>query len=97
MKKIGIAILSSLMLANMTSCDLDTNPTDKVSSEQMLSTVDGEMAAMNGIYRACYRYEWSGYDTENFGICAHNLMDELMGEDFIQHEPGSYKSEAKRS
>ena len=90
MKKIGIAILSSLMLANMTSCDLDTNPTDKVSSEQMLSTVDGEMAAMNGIYRACYRYEWSGYETENFGICAHNLMDELMGEDFIQHEPGSY-------
>lgn len=91
MKKIGIAILCGLMmLANLTSCDLDTNPTNKVNSGDMLATVDGQKAAINGIYRAFYRYEWSGYDTENFGICAHNLMDDLMGEDFVQHEPGSF-------
>lgn len=90
MKKIGIILLASLLLVNLVSCDLDTTPSDKTNSKEMLSTLEGQKAALNGIYRACYRYEWSGYETENFGIRAHLLMNDLMGEDFVQHEPGSY-------
>ena len=91
MKKIASAMALGLALA-FTGCDLDTVPTDKMASTELQSTVDGEMAAMNGIYRAFYVDEnWStSYSTENFGLCAHHLMNELMGEDFVQNEPGSY-------
>lgn len=90
MKKI-ITILSSIAIfVGVVSCDIDTEPTDKVGTDQMFQTVDGGYAALNGIYRNFYTSDnWSTYMTENFGPASVNIVADLMGEDFVEREAGS--------
>ena len=66
MKKIILYIFA--ILIGFTSCDLDTNPTDKMGTADLPKTVDGCMAALNGVYRGFDITQYStGYATENFG------------------------------
>ena len=50
------------------------------------------MTALNGVYRSMYFSDnWSaGYVTENFGNASVNLCADVMGEDMVIREPGSY-------
>lgn len=89
MKKI-IAYLSVVMVIGLWSCELDTLPSDQVSTDQMFETADGGYAALNGIYRNFYTNAFSdGYPTENFGPASVNIVADIMGEDFVEREPGS--------
>lgn len=90
MKKIKYSILSLALLSAVTSCDLETLPSDKLGTEQMTSSVDGCMSALNGVYRGFYTTQYSdGYPTENFGPASVNLAADVMGDDFIEREFGS--------
>jgi len=86
--RIGIVLLITI-LTGITSCDLDTLPTNKVGNGQMFENVDGAFAALNGIYRGFYTTQWSSYETENFGPAAVNIVADIMGEDFVEREQGS--------
>lgn len=89
MKKI-IAYLSIALITGLWSCELDTLPSDKVNSGQLLETVDGCYAALDGIYRNFYTTPFSeGYPTENFGPASVAIVADIMGEDFVEREPGS--------
>ena len=57
-----------ILAMGFASCDLDTEPTDKLPQEQLLSDIGGVEAILNGVYRSFYKTDWSeGYPTENFG------------------------------
>ena len=92
MKRIYNSILAILVLLGGSCSDqLDTNPTDATTKEEVFATVENAFAAINGIYRGFYTTDWStGYPTENFGPASINIASDLMGEDFIMREPGSY-------
>lgn len=90
MKNIITIFLAIALFAGVSSCDLDTAPTDQVGTEQMFESVDGGYAALNGIYRNFYTADWSSYATENFGPASIQLVADLMGEDFVEREPGSF-------
>lgn len=90
MKKIIYLLSSVTLLMGLISCDLDTEPTNKVATDRMFETVQGGYAALNGIYRNFYTADdWSSYKTENFGPASANIVAEVMGEDFVQREAGS--------
>lgn len=90
MKKIKYTFITLALITGAMSCDLDTLPSDKLGTEQMTTSVDGCMSALNGIYRGFYTYQYSdGYPTENFGPASVNLASDLMGEDCLEREYGS--------
>lgn len=93
MKRI-IYICVLVLTVGFYSCsdDLDTVPTDKTSTTEVFSSVDGALAAMNGVYRSLYFSDdfWStSYGTENFGLASVNIAADLMGEDMGMGAPGS--------
>lgn len=95
MKKIIILVTVALLV--FSSCEkdyLERTPTDSVSGQLIFSNTESAMVALNGIYRALYlpNSEWFGTIgnvQQNYGITAHNLVADLMGEDFVQAEQGS--------
>ncbi len=95
MKKI-ITLLTVAVLV-FSSCEkdyLDTVPTDSVSGQLIFRNTESAMVALNGIYRALYlpNSEWFGTVgnvQQNFGIVSHNMVADLMGEDFVQAEQGN--------
>ena len=70
---------------------LDTTPTTKMSGDGMLSTATGALVPLNGIYRMMYRQGWSTeFNVQQCdGICAWNLMADVMGEDMVMKAQGS--------
>ena len=96
MKKI-ISILAVAMVLVLSSCEkeyLDTVPTDSVSGKLIFSNTESAMVALNGIYRALYLPNSTWFGTtgnvqQNFGIVSHNMVADLMGEDYVQAEQGN--------
>lgn len=92
MKKKLLYILSLAGLLSMnTSCQdqLDTNPTDKVSGNQVFADATSAEAAINGVYRMLYIAGWSSnWGSENCGQTAIQLLADLMGEDHLMLEQG---------
>lgn len=95
MKKIIILVTVALLV--FSSCEkdyLERTPTDSVSGQLIFSNTESAMVALNGIYRALYlpNSTWFGTlanEQQNFGIAAHNMVADLMGEDFVQAEQGN--------
>lgn len=81
-----------ILAMGFASCDLDTEPTDKLPQEQLLSDIGGVEAILNGVYRSFYKTDWSeGYPTENFGPSSVALAGDLMAQDDMQlREFGNY-------
>ena len=48
-----------ILAMGFASCDLDTEPTDKLPQEQLLSDIGGVEAILNGVYRSFYKTDWS--------------------------------------
>ncbi len=96
MKKI-ISIFAVAMALVLSSCEkgyLNTEPTDAVSGQTIFKNTESAMVALNGIYRALYlpNSKWFGTTDnvqQNFGIVSHNMVADLMGEDYVQAELGS--------
>ncbi len=44
-----------ILAMGFASCDLDTEPTDKLPQEQLLSDIGGVEAILNGVYRSFYK------------------------------------------
>lgn len=95
MKKILIALASTVfMLFSCSEEMLDTVPSSSVSGVEILKNTTNAKVALNGIYRALYlpNSEWlgtTGNVQQNFGIVSHNMVADLMGEDFVQAEQGN--------
>ena len=95
MKKIFTLFAVALLV--LSSCEkeyLDTTPTDSVSGQLIFSNTESAMVAMNGIYRALYLPNSTWFGTtgnvqQNFGIVSHNMVADLMGEDYVQAEQGN--------
>ncbi|MDX9848482.1 MAG: RagB/SusD family nutrient uptake outer membrane protein [Tenuifilaceae bacterium] len=95
MKKLIIALASTVFL--LFSCSeemLETTPSSSVSGVEILKNTTNARVALNGVYRALYlpNSDWFGTVfnvQQNFGIVSHNLVGDLMGEDFVQAEIGS--------
>lgn len=90
MKKI-LLIISALAATMFTSCDLETAPSDSVSTSTMLETTEGGMQALNGTYR--WFWAWGQTVTANqhqsFGPQGYALMGDLMGEDMVMSAQGN--------
>lgn len=95
MKKILLGLATALMLLSSCSEDtLETKPTGSVSGTVIFENTTSAEVALNGIYRALYlpNSTWfgtTGNTQQNFGIVSHNLVADLMGEDFVQNEMGN--------
>ncbi len=96
MKKI-IKLFAVAALLVLSSCEkeyLDTVPTDSVSGKLIFSNTESAMVALNGIYRGLYLPNSTWFGTtgnvqQNFGIVSHNMVADLMGEDYVQAEQGN--------
>jgi len=96
MKKI-LFVLASAVILLVSSCAedmLDTAPTSSVSGTTLLSNTDNAQVALEGTYKILYtpNDEWLGTEfnvQQNFGIVSHNIVADLMGEDFVQNEMGN--------
>lgn len=96
MKKIIFLFATvGVLLASSCADDmLDTTPTSSVSGTDILSTPQNAQIALNGIYKALYTPNDTWLGTlgnvqQNFGIVSHNMVADLMGEDFVQNEQGN--------
>lgn len=95
MKKIISYMFAGLITCGtLTSClsdALDTSPTDALAGASTLSTTDGALIALNGVYRSMYTAGWSTTTNTHqcFGISAYNLMADVMGDDMIMSGMGS--------
>lgn len=83
-------LLIGFSLATFTSCDLDTEPTDKTTKDQIFTSVKGAYIALDGIYRLTYKTGWGTSRTDDaFGILSTGIFGDAMGEDFVIAEKGS--------
>ncbi|GJM63012.1 RagB/SusD family nutrient uptake outer membrane protein [Persicobacter diffluens] len=87
MKRISIKLyIAALMMFSM-GCSkdyLDRTPSDTVQEEELLSTVEGQEIALNGLFR--YMYLAGGHDS--FGEMAINLALDLRCDDMALHALG---------
>ena len=92
MKKI-FAILSAAALLASAGCSkdfLETNPTDKTSGPVIFESGESALVALNGIYRLMYSGGWTdGWEAENGGLAAYNMLFDLYAEDHIMDSAGS--------
>lgn len=91
MKKLSFNILLAVSILTASCSDiLDTEPSSSVGADQIFSTPENAMTAINGIYRAMYISDWgTNWQPENGGLPAYILASNLMGEDMIQTSAGS--------
>ncbi|MCD8031531.1 MAG: RagB/SusD family nutrient uptake outer membrane protein [Bacteroides sp.] len=93
MKKIFIYILLFLLPSAwiFVSCDLETAPTTDVSGSSLFDNPTSAKVALNGIYRAMYYFNENLTDNyhQAFGVSAHVLVAEVMGEDLVQAAAGN--------
>lgn len=89
-KRIISAAVAVLCLAGC-SKSLDFAPTSSGSGDAILSSASSAMSAINGIYRSMWTAGWSttGNTHMAFGIPAHHLALEVMGDDFVMQARGN--------
>lgn len=86
--------LFGIMLAGTSilfSCsdELEIQPTDSVSGDQIFSSAENAESAINGVYRLLYISGWSeNWGSENCGQTGIQLLADLMAEDHLMHEQG---------
>ena len=90
-KNLLIATLSLLALCGCGDEYLDFSPTSSGSGDALLSSASTAISSMNGIYRSMWTAGWSttGNTHMAFGIGAHNIAMEAMGDDFIMQARGN--------
>ena len=91
MKKI-FAIIAIAALVVMTGCKkdyLDTDPTDRVSGTSIFSDAENAMTAVNGMFRLMYVNAGGGWNSENGGLPAYILVQDLKAEDHLMDDMGS--------
>ncbi|MFA5642470.1 MAG: RagB/SusD family nutrient uptake outer membrane protein [Bacteroidales bacterium] len=91
MKKIFL-LFTLVGLFTFSGCSdmLDTDPTNKVSGTAIFSDAQNSLSAINGMYRLMYTGGWGGgWEAENGGLPAFNLVFDLMGEDHVMDGSGS--------
>ena len=89
---ISLAVLS-LMMAGCAKEELETSPTNQTDAGKVFASVENSFSVLNGVYRNFYTDGdlWStSYAAENFGMSAININVDLMGEDMVQRDPGSF-------
>lgn len=94
MKKILISALTAVLAIGLSSCSkeaLNTAPTDALTGENMFSTATNALQPLNGTIRMLYSTWSTGNSTshQSFGITAHNIAADVMGEDMIVSAQGS--------
>lgn len=70
---------------------LDFTPTQSGSPDALLSNATTAISSLNGIYRTMFTAGWetTGNTHMAFGVGAHNLAREAMGDDFIMQARGN--------
>ncbi len=82
MKKIFLYI--GILSIFAVSCDdsyLETNPTNQVTNQVILTTIDGLQTIFDGVLRDM-RYQHSSMHSQ-FGVKSADLVSDLMGEDMV--------------
>lgn len=92
MDKYRIIIFTLIAVLGLTGCEdrLDIDASGEVPTDKLFETVDGAMAAMDGIYRGLATPAWVGSNKEQAsGLISTQLAADLMGEDMVQRELGN--------
>ena len=90
MKKYILSILSLLVAFAISSCNeeyLDTFPTDQLAADQVLSTIDNQRAALEGIHR--HMYGVGGSQDERAGYGNMMINYDFLGHDVVNPQRGS--------
>lgn len=84
-----ILILSAAICA--VSCNLDFEPTDSASGDDLLKSASTAVTIIDGVYSTMWTAGWSTGDNTHqcFGISAYNIALESMGDDFIMQGQGN--------
>ncbi len=90
MKNRFIGILSAAALCAV-SCNLEFEPTDSGSGNDLLKNASSAVSIVDGIYSTMWTAGWStgGNTHQCFGISAYNIALEAMGDDFIMQGQGN--------
>lgn len=64
---------------------LETSPTSSIDANEVFTTTDGALVALNGTIRSMYQ---SLTNHGNFGQKSYDLVLDLMGEDLVVHRQG---------
>lgn len=86
----ALAIIASAV-CGCSKDSLDFSPTSSGSGDAILSSASTAMSSLNGVYRSMWTAGWStGSNTHMaFGLPAHNLAMEVMGDDFVMQARGN--------
>lgn len=89
MRKILSIISVSVLCA--VSCNLEFQPTDSGSGEDLLKSASTAVTIVDGVYRTMWTAGWSTGSNAHqcFGISAYNIALEAMADDFIMQSQGN--------
>ncbi|NVJ48324.1 MAG: RagB/SusD family nutrient uptake outer membrane protein [Cytophagia bacterium] len=90
MKKYILSILFALAVLAVSSCSedyLDTFPTDQLAADQVLSTVENQRAALEGMHR--HMYGVGGSQDERAGYGNFMINYDMLGSDVVNPQRGS--------
>ena len=91
MKKIKflIAIAAIAVLAGCKKDYLETEPSNAITEQESLSTVEKISSSLNGAYQDLFAFSPGGSGRhDDFGQKAWDLSNDLMGNDMIVHTQG---------
>lgn len=85
------AAAAAILFSACSEKSLDFSPTSSGSGDAILSSATTAMSSLNGIYRSMRTAGWSttGNTHQAFGLPAHQLAQEVMGDDFIMQARGN--------
>lgn len=91
MKKAFNHLLLAFAALLAVSCNLDYEPTDSGSGEELLKDASTAISSINGIYRSMWTAGWSTTSNTHqcFGIAAYNIALDCMGDDLIMQAQGN--------
>lgn len=89
MRKSVILLSSAIFCA--VSCNLDFEPTDSASGDDLLKSASTAITVIDGVYSTMWSAGWStgGNTHQCFGISAYNIALESMGDDFVMQGQGN--------
>ena len=90
-KYLFIGLVAGVTFASCSKEDLETAPTTSMSGASLMTNANAALVPLNGIIRSMYTAGWStsGNVDQCFGISAHALCADLMGEDMIMSDMGN--------